>query len=192
MAGRRHLPVIQSETSGTKNTSDPDDENADAVEARPPWHWVGFGTVAIFAAWLPLAYAAQAVVARMLAQRFGSNATAADIAAGLASMPAAEHVRLLAWLAVPNACALAASPFCGGYLVGRFGAGTGRREAGSAGAMTALVALVLALSGGASSGMAAVATSVAIFLIAVGFATWGGSAGARKRTARPKAPGARK
>src|SRR4051812_10222875 len=91
VAARRRLPGIQSVPPKAKGDdenggSPPDDD--DAVETRPPWHWVGFGTVAIFAGWLPLAYVAQAVVARVLAQRFGEAASATTIAFSLATMPA--------------------------------------------------------------------------------------------------------
>jgi hypothetical protein len=158
----------------------PDD---DAAEVRPPWHWVGFGTVAIFAAWLPLAYAAQAVVARVLAQRFGASATAQVVASSLATMPAGERARLMAILALPNVVALGLAAFGGGYLVGRFGTGTGARESISAGAMTAIVALVLSFgAGGMASGMAALVTALVMVLLAVGFAGWGGRVGLRKRT----------
>lgn len=154
-----------------------------SIDERPPWHWVGFGTVAIFAGWLPLAYAAQAVVAHLLARRFGAAATAQDIASSLGTMPAGERARLMATLALPNVFALGLAAFGGGYLVGRFGTGTGARESASAGAMTALVALVLSLGGGgAAGGIVAVVTSLVTLFIAVGFAAWGGRAGVRKRT----------
>ncbi len=186
MAERRRLPVIQSAPPAppappaSGKGDDPDDENA--IPARPPWHWVGFGTVAIFAAWLPLAYVAQAVVARVLAQRFGTSATAADIGMALGTMPAGERARLMAMLAVPNVAALGLSAFAGGYLVGRFGAGTTGREAASAGAMTAVVALVLALGAGTASGVTALVTALVVVLLCVGSAAWGGKVGARKRS----------
>ena len=178
MAERRRLPVIQSAPPAppappaSGKGDDPDDENA--IPARPPWHWVGFGTVAIFAAWLPLAYVAQAVVARVLAQRFGTSATAADIGMALGTMPAGERARLMAMLGL--------SAFAGGYLVGRFGAGTTGREAASAGAMTAVVALVLALGAGTASGVTALVTALVVVLLCVGSAAWGGKVGARKRS----------
>ncbi len=182
---RRRLPVIQS-APPAPNKGDGDGKGAapedPANESRPPWHWVGFGTVAIFAAWLPLAYAAQAVVARVLAQRFGAAASAQDIASSLATTPAGERARLMAILALPNVAALGLAAFGGGYLVGRFGTGVGTREAATAGAMTALVALVLALgSGAAGGGMAAVVTAFVTVGIAVGFAFWGGRFGIGKR-----------
>ena len=55
----------------------------------------------------------------------------------LGTMPAGERARLMAILAVPNVLALGLASFAGGYLVGRFGAGTGPRESATAGAMTA-------------------------------------------------------
>ncbi|HSO33865.1 MAG TPA: hypothetical protein VLT33_15135, partial [Labilithrix sp.] len=109
----------------------------------------------------------------------------ADIAMSLGTMAAGERARLMAILAVPNVLALGLSAFGGGYLVGRFGAGTTGREAASAGAMTALVALVLSLGAGGTSGVAAVATAVVTVLLAVGFAAWGGKVGARKRSPAP-------
>jgi tRNA-(ms[2]io[6]A)-hydroxylase len=172
-------PPAPSEGDGGGEGAGPDD---DAIEARPPWHWVGFGTVAIFAAWLPLAYVAQAVVARVLAQYFGDTATAQSVSVSLAMMPAGARARLMATLALPNILALGLATFAGGYLVGRFGTGVGAREAASAGAMTALVALVLSLGGGAAGGMTAVVTALVTVFIAVGFAGWGGRVGLRKRT----------
>jgi tRNA-(ms[2]io[6]A)-hydroxylase len=177
---RRRLPVIQSAPPAKVEGVTPSDE--EAPEARPPWHWVGFGTVAIFAAWLPLAYAAQAVVARLLAHRFGADASAQDIALSVGALAAGERARLMALLALPNVLALGLASFGGGYLVGRFGEGTGLREAASAGAMTALVALVLALGGGAASGgLPSIVTGVVTVLLSVGFAAWGGRVGLRKR-----------
>lgn len=184
MAERRRLPVIQSAPPAPKKTDGDDGPPADdlTIEVRPPWHWVGFGTVAIFAAWLPLAYVAQAAVARVLANRFGASATAQEIGLALGTMLAGDRARLMAILAVPNVLALGLASFGGGYLIGRFGAGTGIREAASAGAMTALVALVLSFGAGGASGMSAVVTGLVTVLISVGFAAWGGKAGLQKRS----------
>ena len=44
----------------------PEDE-----EPRPPWHWVGFGVVLTFAAWLPLAALAEALKGRALLRVLG-------------------------------------------------------------------------------------------------------------------------
>ena len=182
MATRRRLPVIQSAppkeaSGGPQNGGDEQDD-----EERPPWHWVGFGTVAIFAAWLPLTYAAQAVIARVLASRFGAAASPQEIAMRVNEMTAGERARLMAFLALPTIVSLALSSFAGGYLVGRFGKNTTVREAGTAGAMVALLALVLSLSGAAApGGSAALATAIVTAAVAVGFAALGGRAGVRRR-----------
>ena len=181
MAERRRLPVIQSAPPKKEAPTEEEEHDENAIETRPPWHWVGFGTIAIFAAWLPLAYVAQAAVARVLAQRFGAEATAETIATAMASMPAGERARLTSLLALPNAVAVAVACFAGGYLVGRFGSGTTSREAGTAGAMVALVALVLALGGGVASGVTALVTAVVTLVLTVGFSTWGGRVGLRAR-----------
>lgn len=189
MATRRRLPVIQSSApapSGGGKDKEESPSDDDAIEVRPPWHWVGFGTVAIFAGWLPLAYAAQAAITRVVAQRFGAAATAEEIRTSIGTMPAGERARLMALLALPNVLALALAAFGGGYVVGRFGTGTGPREAATAGAMTALVALVLSLGGGAAGGgVTAIATSLVTVVIAVGFAAWGGRVGTKKRRVPP-------
>src|SRR5688500_13599135 len=79
MAERRRLPVL----SNARPPAAPAEEDD---EARPPWHWVGFGTVAIFGGWLPLAYVAGAVSARVMAARFGTDASKEAIDLALAAM----------------------------------------------------------------------------------------------------------
>lgn len=170
MAERRRLPVVQPPSSGG-------DEEADA---RPPWHWVGFGAVAIFAAWLPLAYVAQALGARVTAARFGS-ATQEEVAAALAAMSEGDRARLTATLALPHVMALAIAAFAGGLLVGRFGAGAGAREAASAGAAVALVAMALSYRAILQGGALAVGAALVTTAVAVGFAAWGGRVGARRK-----------
>jgi len=111
MEPKRRLPVLKT----------PGEEGADEP-ARPPWQWVGFGTLAIFVVWTPLAYLASLVVARA----GGEGA-----------------VVLLSATVFPASLVLAA--LAGGYLVGRWGAaGVGVREAALAGFSATLVATVLA------------------------------------------------
>jgi hypothetical protein len=145
-------------------------------ETRPPWHWIGFGTVAIFGAWLPLAYAAQALVVRATQARFGAEATAEEITAAISAMTAGERLGLMATQGLPHLLALALASFAGGWLVGRFGTGTGPREAAAAGAATAIFASMLACRS-----MGASATALVTLVIAVAFAAWGGRAGARRQ-----------
>src|SRR5438552_5827003 len=100
MAEKRRLPVLK---------ADPEPEED---SRHPPWQWVGFGTVMIFAAWLPLAYLAEAIKSRLAAS-----------------------------LGVGGAIALALAPLAlaavaGGFLVGRFGKPAGPREAALSGLAT--------------------------------------------------------
>jgi hypothetical protein len=106
MPEKRRLPVL-------KSAPEPEEDSR-----HPPWQWVGFGTVMIFAAWLPLAYFAEAIKARLAPSVGGAVA--------LAVVP------------------LAAAAVAGGFLVGRFGKPAGPREAALAGLATGLVASALA------------------------------------------------
>lgn len=167
MAERRRLPVIAS------SSPSPEED-----EPRPPWHWVGFGTVAIFAAWLPLAYVAGAVSARVMAARFGADASKDAIDLALGAMTSAERARLMATVALPSAAGLALSAFGGGFVVGRFGTKTGAREAALAGTATALIASAMAWAGLTWSTVIAAAVTL---LVAAGFAAWGGRSGRSRR-----------
>ena len=171
MAEKRRLPVLPSPKAGS------DDD--DAIEPRPPWHWVGFGTVLIFAAWLPLAYVGGAVQARMLASRFGEDASKDQIDLAVSAMTAAERAQLALSQAIPGVLALALAAFAGGMVVGRFGAGAGPREAGRSGAVTAAIATILAFHG---FDVAALVSALVTFTVAIGFAAWGGSVGRRKKS----------
>jgi hypothetical protein len=137
---KRKLPLLKSEPAAEE-------------EARPPWHWVGFGTVMIFTAWLPLAYLGTAIVAR----------------AGEGSVVGP----LLAML-LPLVVAAAA----GGFLVGRFGKPAGVREALLSGLVTGLAGVVLtALSGPISPLL------LLVLVISAGCAGAGGALGVRQRRA---------
>lgn len=111
MDSKRRLPVLKT----------PGEEGADEPP-RPPWQWVGFGAVAIFVVWTPLAY-----LAGLAGRRFGGGDGSVLVSAGFFALSS-----VLAALA-------------GGFLVGRWGAtGAGVREAALAGLAAALVASVLA------------------------------------------------
>ena len=47
-------------------------EGANEDDNRPPWHWVGFGTLLVFGAWLPLAYVASAIETHLVELRAAS------------------------------------------------------------------------------------------------------------------------
>lgn len=151
----------------------PEEEND---EARPPWHWIGFGTVAIFAAWLPLAYLAGAYVKRRLAPYVGDAQTLQEANQKLKALPDDEYVRVTMIQLVPHLLALGLGAAAGGFLVGRFGSGV--REASMAGAMATLIAVVLA---GAQSGFSW--TSIVMVGLGAGFAWLGGKGGVRSKKA---------
>ena len=141
---KRKLPVLQSAPAGES-------------EARPPWQWVGFGTVMIFTAWLPLAYAGAALVAP---ERGGGEGGGTVLA------------RLLLATTLPLVVAAAG----GGFLVGRFGKPAGVREAGLAGLLTGLVAVAMTALSGAFSPL-----FLLVIAIAGGSAGVGGAAGVKQR-----------
>lgn len=160
----------------SSSSPEPDDE------ARPPWHWVGFGTVAIFAGWLPLAYVGGAVSSRVMAARFGADASKDQIDLALASMTAGERAQLMATVALPSVVGLAIAAFVGGAIVGRFsGSEHGARIAAVSGAVTALVASATAWAGVTTATFVA---AVVTFAVAIGFAAWGGRFGAARVTRR--------
>lgn len=153
----------------------------DEIAERPPWHWVGFGTIATFACWLPLAYIAEAVRHRVFVSRFGASPSREEVELAFAAMTAMERFRWTATQTLPHLIAFAVSAFAGGLLVGRFGSGTGPRESAASGVVTALVALAVSWRVLAEGGWGAVVSMVVPLVIAVGFAWWGGRVGARKR-----------
>jgi hypothetical protein len=144
MEPKRRLPLLK---SSTDEQEQPD---------RSPWQWVGFGALAIFVVWLPLAWLTTLAGVRL-----------AEIAQG----PAISLARLLV-----SAAGLAVAALAGGYLVGRWGtAGVGMREAALAGLAAALIALALAWGSGISLG------SLIAVAIAVPAAGLGGRLGLRRR-----------
>jgi tRNA-(ms[2]io[6]A)-hydroxylase len=173
MAERRRLPVLS-------NSPPPSPPEPEEEEARPPWHWVFFGTVAIFAAWLPLAYVAGALSARVMKARFGADASRDAIDLALGAMSESERASLMIKVALPGMLALALAAFGGGFVVGRFGSGTRVREAALSGAVTALVAAILAWTG---PSLAAVVGAAVTFAVAIGFSAWGGRLGIARRPA---------
>jgi hypothetical protein len=142
---KRKLPVLQS--------------GGEPEEARPPWHWVGFGTVMIFTAWLPLAYLGAALVAPSAAR----------------PEPATEGTTLARALAA-TLVPLVIAAVAGGFLVGRFGKPAGVREALLAGLVTGLAAVVLTALSGPFSPL-----FLLVVAIAAGAAGLGGKVGVRGR-----------
>lgn len=161
---KRRLPVLKQESA----------PSAEEPE-RPPWHWVGFGTVAIFAVWLPFAYVAELVRQRATAAWIGRPDSPEDAARAIAALSAEGRVKLGLVIFVTHGGALFVAALAGGLLVGRYGgAGVGVREAALAGLMAALIAVLLSWSGISWVPLVAVA-------IATLGAALGGSRGAKRR-----------
>jgi hypothetical protein len=147
---KRRLPLLKSapEPHAHASGAEPDEP------PRPPWQWVGFGALAIFVVWLPLAWLATLAAVRIVA---------------IGASPVVG--------AIPFAASLAVAATAGGYLVGRWGTeGVGVREASLAGLAAALVATVLAW-GSAGVSPAALVTVV----LATPPAAFGGWLGLKKR-----------
>ncbi len=163
MAGKRRLPLLQAQK--------PDDGPEGDAEPRPPWHWVGFGAVAIFTAWLPLSAVAGALAARVAATPGADDERHAGVGATIVAM---------------HAIALAVGSFAGGFVVGRWGDdGVGVRHAALAGLAAALAAIGAAwISSGFSPG------SLIVVGVAVPLAAAGGWRGLQGRLAHG-GPGAR-
>jgi hypothetical protein len=190
VAERRRLPVIQSAPPASggdggdkSDKSDKSDENE--IAERPPWHWVGFGTIVTFACWLPLAYAAEAIRHSLFTSKFGAAASREDVELAFASMSAMERFRWTAMETLPHVIAFALSTFAGGLLIGRFGTGTGPREAALSGVVTSLIAFGVSWRVIAEGGWGALVSMAVPLVIALAFSWWGGRVGSRKKRATP-------
>jgi hypothetical protein len=144
VATKRRLPVLK------EPSADGDDE----ADARPPWQWVGFGALAIFVVWLPLAFGAAWLASRLNAS--GASPIVAVLVLG---------------------AGLAVAALAGGFLVGRWGAaGVGVREAALAGLAAAIIASALAF--GAPGALWGAVMTVAV---SVPCSALGGKLGLRRR-----------
>ncbi len=169
---KRRLPIVSSPRPEP-------DSGADEDPPRPPWHWVGFGVVAIFGVWLPLAWISARVVRGYLERRLPGASSPEEISAAFATMSSSERASIVSTLAVPHVLALALASFVGGYLVGRYGVGTTRREPALAGLFAGIVAC--ALTFGAVGGFSL--APLVVPLVSAPTAYLGGSVGRRRRSA---------
>jgi hypothetical protein len=152
---KRGLPVLKQAAN--------DSSDADGSPDRPPWHWTGFGTVAIFVTWLPLA---------ALGQWFFAGATGPQAAEAGSARPAAFMGFVLTQLA-----GFLLASFLGGALLGRYGGKAGPREAAASGFAVGLIAVLLALVTSQQ-----VSWTYLIFLtLPTLFAFFGGKVGVRRR-----------
>jgi tRNA-(ms[2]io[6]A)-hydroxylase len=127
----RRLPVLQ-----TNAEPEP--------PARPTWQRVAIGAGFIFAAWVPLAMLAAALVTRLMPQPSGLDER--SMGAWLAAAPAAELARFWGVLIGIPALAFALAALAGGWLIGKFNARTERWDAALAGLVAASAAWALALT----------------------------------------------
>ncbi len=161
LSPRRRLPVLQSKS---------DDDSP----RRPRWQWLGFGAAAIVLVWLPLAYASQAAVARIVSTRLGGEVSS-GAAPGTVLLPEEiERLGLVAWLLPTGALFLAGA--LGGYVLGRWGERSGWRDGAGAGGLVALFAIGLAW---ARSGVSA--APLAVLGVVVPAAALGALLGERLR-----------
>lgn len=132
MAEKRKLPVLN------QRAAEPPEPE------RPPWHWVGFGAVLVFAAWLPLAWLAEAFKSRIVLRLLGPVSSEEDVRTAMAALHGSSRVVFaVATIGLP-ALAMAVGAGAAGYVVGRFGGTTSAREAGLGGVVAGAIACVLA------------------------------------------------
>jgi tRNA-(ms[2]io[6]A)-hydroxylase len=129
------------------------------VDDRPPWHWAAIGGVGVFVFWFPLAAALHGLL-------------------GAAAGPGASALHALGF-------ALA----CGGagFLVGRFSARAGKREAAVGGAAASGLACLVAAAQ-LQGGVVTWALILAVFVALGGGAAWAGGALGVARRARSMRP----
>jgi len=120
LSPKRRLPVLSS--------SAPEEH-----EPRARWQWIAFGAVAIALAWVPLAYLAVAVIARVVPDEAAAPGTLDD--------DASARLGFLLWAI--QATTLAVAGAAGGYLLGRYGDRPKTGDAAASGALVSTFAVVL-------------------------------------------------
>jgi hypothetical protein len=164
---KRRLPILPSSSRGS----------GDGEEARPPWQWIGFGTAAIFGAWLPLAYIGEGLKARIVRSYVGSALSLEETRSSLAALSSRDRTALTALTVLVYVCPFVVGAYVGGFLVGKWGESAGVREAALAGVSTAVIASALSW---ASTGVSW-APLIALCL-ATPASAFGAYAGIRRRT----------
>ncbi len=134
MAEKRRLPVLNTKPPAGGGDDEP---------PRPPWHWVGFGIVLVFAAWLPLAWLAELVKSKVLVGFLGRVQNPAETEAAMRQLGTSGRLAVVvATLGLP-ALAMALGAAAAGFVVGKFGPQTTARDAGLAGVGSALLVSIL-------------------------------------------------
>ena len=168
---KKYLPLVGASTtsSAPSPTSEapkrrlpmmPKVEVADeSDEDRPPWHWSAIGAVAVFLAWLPMAY----IVNGPLGGLFNGGMVAKVAAVSL------------------NVAAFVIGSFAGGYLVGRFGGRAGVKEATVGGVAASAIAWALAAVQARSGVLVWIMLLTGMAMLGAGGARVGGRFGLRGR-----------
>ena len=172
MVTKRKLPVLPSTATPPPAPLPPEEDD----ETRPPWQWIGFGTAAIFGAWLPLAYLGEAMKARALRAYVGAPRDLAEAQSALAELTSSDRTKLTVLTALLYVAPLLVGAYAGGFLVGKWGGRAGVREAALSGVATALVASALSWASAGLSWAPLVALALATPAAALG-----GRAGVRRR-----------
>jgi hypothetical protein len=133
---------------------------------------VGFGTIAIFAAWLPLQYLASAAQGRIVSH-FAEASSQEAIADAIHRAAPRDVARLQFAILLLLVLPLAAGAFGGGFVVGRWSRRAGPREAVLAGLATALMTCALSWRIGIS--WAAFAMMVLAIPVVAGAGGWLGA-----------------
>jgi hypothetical protein len=153
LSPKRRLPVLQA-------------KEEDRSPPRPRWQWAAFGALSMIVTWVPLAYAAEALVAHLRA----------NLRDPLWTLPDATVGEMGAAMFLAPAASLVLAALAGGYLLGRWGEGSGGVDAASAASVAVLFGVGLTW---AKSGVMWVALGA--LLLAVPAAVLGASLGRRRR-----------
>lgn len=152
--GKRRLPLLPKV-----------DDAPEGDEERPPWHWVAIGMAAIFVAWLPLAFVANAALSRLHG------------GAEIDQVPRSTQASMVGL----NLLAFALASFAGGLLVGRFGGKAGVKEATLGGLATATAAWMIGIWGAQAGPLVGALLLALLVAVSAGSARFGGALGVRGR-----------
>jgi amino acid transporter len=153
LSSKRRLPVLQQ-------------KEGDDSPPRPRWQWVAFGAISMIVVWVPLAYAAEALVVHLQA----------SLREPLWTVPDATVGKVGAVMFVGPPASLVLAIFIGGYVLGRWGESKRGIDAASAAALAVAFGVGLTWAKSGIMWLALVA-----LLLAVPVAVLGASLGRRRR-----------
>lgn len=145
---RKLLPVVNAKPAASAAESI-DEDTTNGAEASVII-WTSVGIVAAFILWLPLAYFAAKLGARMVPELAGA-ASAEELAARISALPSAAQAALQARVASLQLLAMLVAHAAAGALVAKFGRLTSLRSWTLIGVFTATLAALLTLASGGFS-----------------------------------------